>query len=131
MPDPTDPPDPAAELASLRAELDRIKTQQASEETRRAIDAAITGTIDPDAARILIERAIEPASPQDKAKAITAAAKALRTSKPYLFASRTGASASGAASTPPTDEVAQAAQRARESGSRRDLVQYLRLRKNR
>ena len=128
MPDPTPTPSPQPhdELAAARTEIERLKTEHARETVRRAIEQSVADSIDPETARLLMERAIE--SAPDKTAAIPGASKALRAAKPFLFAPRSGASASSSAAAPPADEAARAARQGRESGDRKDLLRYLRLR---
>lgn len=124
------------QLASLQSQLDELRVQlDASRETitslerRQKIDAMLaeSDAIDLETARLLTETAVAGMDEPDVEQAVAD----LRRHKPYLFRRRVG---SGSASMSPrlTDENAgaeKAAERALGSGNRRDLLEYLRLRR--
>ena len=109
------------ELAETRETIDHL-------ERRQRIDALLTESdaIDLDAARLLTEVAVSGMDEPDLAAAVAD----LRAHKPYLFRP----SQRGGALMPPrldatADPAESAAQRAVETGDRRDLLRYLRLRR--
>jgi hypothetical protein len=124
------------QLASLQTQLDELRVQlNASRETitslerRQKIDAMLAeaDAIDLEAARLLTEAAVANMDEPDVAQVVAD----LRRHKPYLFRRGVG---SGSASMSPrlSDEhvgAEKAAERALGSGNRRDLLEYLRLRR--
>lgn len=126
-------------LGDLERELGELRSAYAaSQETitalerRERIDALLTesGTIDLEAARLLTEVAVAGMEEPD----VSAAVADLRRHKPYLF-DRGGVglpSAMGPREPEHApDPAADAADQARTSGDRRDLLRYLRMRRNR
>lgn len=110
------------QLESARDTIDRL-------ERRQRIDAMLNDSepVDLGVARLLTEQAVEQMDEPDVELAI----RDLRRHKPYLFQQR--AMSSPAMAPRLTEEghrpVENAAERASESGSRRDLLDYLRLRR--
>lgn len=119
----TDPAALAAELAEARETIRAL-------ERRQKIDAVLAQSdpIDLEVARLLTEAAVRVMDEPDVKLAIDD----LRRQKPYLFRRREGGPAGMPARPPraaPADTADAAARRAVESGDRRDLLRYLRLRR--
>lgn len=119
-------------LEQLQGELGEAHQTVEHLERRQQIDALLAeaDAIDIEAARLLTERAVEQMSEPD----VQLAVADLRRTRPYLFRHRStdgsGAMAARFGSTDSPPAVAeQAAQRAVTSGDRRDLLDYLRLRR--
>lgn len=124
-------------LAALRGELDQAqqRCEQAEQtvsdlERRQRIDQLLSeaDAIDVDAARLLTEVAVQGMDEPDVAEAVDD----LRRHKPYLF--HAGIDEPGGLALAPQldgvdDPLAQAAEQAQHSGNRRDLLRYLRLRR--
>lgn len=118
-------------LKNVEAELSKTQQTIAYLERRQKIDALLADAdaVDFEVARLLTEAAVETMDEPDVALAI----EDLRRGKPYLFRQRAAASAAAMSArarggvSPSTIEAAQAAA---ASGDRRDLLQYLRLRRN-
>lgn len=124
-------------LTELRAQLEQ--TQQSYEQAERTIDSlerrqrmdellTEADAIDLDAARLLTEAAVQGMDEPDLAEAVAD----LRRYKPYLF--RAELEAPGGLALAPRldgadDPLARAAEQAQDSGDRRDLLRYLRLRR--
>lgn len=125
------------QLEKLRGELDETQgrlaeADQAIEglERRQKVDALLTeaDAIDLEAARLLTERAV---SEMDQAD-IELAVNDLRRHKPYLFRHRPAHPATTMAPSiehQGHDPAEQAAEQASQTGDRRDLLRYLRLRR--
>lgn len=125
------------ELGEVRAQMQTLQHQLAESrqtldhlERRQRIDALLAESeaIDLDAARLLTERAVQEMDEPD----VKAAVDDLKRHKPYLFRRRAsqghGAMAPqvGEPDAPVAEELAH---RAAVSGHRRDLLRYLRLRR--
>lgn len=118
-----------------RQELDETRRQLDDTERRRRIDQLLVASdaIDLDAARLLTEAAVETMDDAD----VDAAVAELRRTKPYLFAGSSGTSAAGGGTMSPRprggdrSQVETAAEAAASSGNRRDLLRYLRMRRQR
>lgn len=118
------PQDPDA----LRREVVQLRQTVASLERRQKIDELLaeSETVDVGLARLLTEAAVELMEQPD----LRLAVEDLRRSKPYLFRERpTRRAMSARAEESPATAVDHAAQRAKETGLRRDLLGYLRLRR--
>jgi hypothetical protein len=133
MPDPNDPQNLTADLESLTAELAKAREMIASLERRQRIDALLaeSDAVDLDVARLLTEAAVQQMSEPDVKLAIDD----LRKHKPYLFRRRhsgtgTPSAAAMGARTVTSSPVAEAAETAAQTGNRRDLLRYLRLRRS-
>lgn len=116
-------------LADSQTELAQLRDAVSTMERRQKIDALLADAeaVDFDVARLLTEAAVEAMDEPDVQLAI----EELRRSKPYLFtARRTAASAMGARRYHDTGQAELAADAAARSGDRRDLLRYLRLRRN-
>lgn len=122
-------------LDQLQQELDQTRQTISRLDRRQKIDSLLTDcqTVDLEAARLLTEAAVEMMSEPD----IRLAVEDLRRHKPYLFrrrAAETGPVAQAMSRRTLGQEEAaevqleQAAERAMQSGDRRDLLRYLRLR---
>lgn len=116
------------QLDQLQAELTESREALVQAEQRRRIDQLLTEAeaIDLPAARLLTEAAIEQMSDGDVAEAVSD----LRRHKPYLFRHR--GARGGSLSPRPRHghgQVDEAAAEAASSGDRRDLLRYLRLRR--
>ncbi|RME27578.1 MAG: hypothetical protein D6800_04885 [Candidatus Zixiibacteriota bacterium] len=100
-------------------------------ERRQRVDALLmeSEAIDLEAARLLTEQAIATMDEPD----IDLAVRDLRRQKPYLFRHRHGSDSPAMAPglTEDVNPTRQAAEQAAMSGNRRDLLRYLRLRRNR
>jgi hypothetical protein len=128
MPDPVNSNDLNAELQSLTAELNKARDMIASLERRQRIDALLaeSDAVDLEVARLLTEAAVQQMDEPD----VKLAVDDLRRHKPYLF--RRGgtptAHAMGARAATPSSAT-EAAEIASQTGNRRDLLRYLRLRR--
>jgi TolA-binding protein len=116
------------QLDELQAELAESREALVQAEKRRRIDQLLTEAeaIDLPAARLLTEAAVEQMSDGDVADAVSD----LRRHKPYLFRQR--GTSGGSLSPRPRHahgQVDEAAAEAANSGDRRDLLRYLRLRR--
>lgn len=125
----------SAELAAAQRELTQLRLANAREQHMAGI---LSQAVDADVIRTMLEKATRGVSdPAQIPGAVIAAAEELRRGKPFLF--RSGATSG---SRPPTatgrmqapiplreEEIAALAKRAKETGSRRDLQEYLRARK--
>jgi len=124
-PDPDNiPQDPDA----LRREVVQLRQTVTQLERRQKIDELLaeSETVDVGLARLLTEAAIEMMEQPD----LRLAVEDLRRSKPYLFRERpTRRAMSARATESPATAVDHAAERAMETGLRRDLLSYLRLRR--
>jgi hypothetical protein len=111
-----------AELGHSREEVGRLERQQKIDRLLAESEA-----IDLEAARLLTEAAVEGMDEPD----VEAAVEDLRRHKPYLFRQRGPMRLTmGARSqTAPQARAEDAAAEAKTSGSRRDLLRYLRLRR--
>lgn len=128
------PPDPDVriteleqQLTGLTAELAQAREALDAAERRHAIERELirAKAIDLETAALLTETAIQNMDDADVANAVAE----LRRAKPFLFRN---ASAGSAATTPIDDgngELTRAADAARETGDRRALIRYLRLRR--
>jgi len=118
-----------AELAALREQYGESQETVTALERRAKIDALLSeaDSIDFGAARLLTEAAVSEMDEPDVALAV----EDLRRHKPYLFRNDDAVAVSLAAHLPDDGQgdQQQAAQDARASGDRRDLLRYLRLRR--
>lgn len=120
----------APSVETLQHDLDEARETIAHLERRQHIDALLrdADAIDLDAARLLTEHAVGAMDEPDLAMAV----QDLRRHKPYLF-QRPGDTGRGVMGprldTDPPDPAAHAAAQAMQTGSRRDLLAYLRLRR--
>ncbi len=125
--------DLTARFGALQQQLDDSQQTITALERRQKIDALLADSdaIDLDAARLLTEVAVSQMDEPDLALAI----EDLQQAKPYLFRHRppAGTPFTATAMGPRLAEPpphAQAAQHAAATGNRRDLMDYLRLRRN-
>lgn len=119
-------------LQSLQSKLDEAEQTIHHLERRQKIDETLAASdpIDTEAVRLLTEQTIQQMDEPD----VQAAVEELRQRRPYLFHQQSGASGSAMAARvadQPAHEPEQAAEHAAMSGDRRDLLRYLRLRRNR
>ncbi|MFI4860966.1 MAG: hypothetical protein ACIAXF_09830 [Phycisphaerales bacterium JB063] len=119
------------ELGELRSAYDASQETITALERRERIDALLTqaDTVDLETARLLTEVTVAGMDEPDVAAAIAD----LRRHKPYLFASGGVGLPSAMGPRDPeqtSDPVVEAETQARETGDRRDLLRYLRLRRN-
>ncbi len=120
----------AAELESRLAESEKSlaasREALGTAERRREIERELSrlGAIDLETTALLTEAALAGAEKPDAKAAIAA----LKRSKPFLFRAPVRASAMSAA-VEPTSGLESAAAAARESGDRRALLRYLRMRR--
>jgi len=117
------------QLEQLQHQLNQTQQTVTHLERRQQIDGLLADAdaVDLDTARLLTERAVAQMDEPD----IKLAVDDLRRTKPYLFHHRTpSASGAMAARDDGTETQTQAAaERAVSSGDRRDLLNYLRLRR--
>lgn len=115
-------------FAQLQSQLDESQQTITSLERRQKIDALLTDSdaIDLEAARLLTEISVSQMDEPD----VSAAVDDLRRQKPYLFRQRRNGhdSAMSPRVDPPSTQTL-AAERAAATGDRRDLLDYLRLRR--
>lgn len=132
----TEDPIAAPDVEALQRELDEARSSLAEREAtitqleqRMRIDELLRDAeaIDLEAARLLTEAAVAAMDEPD----IDAAVAELRSRKPRLFAntSRPRPFAQGAGEDEPDDAAMHAAAEAHATGNRRDLLRYLRLRR--
>jgi len=110
-------------------ELSQLRQTVSSLERRQKVDALLSDAeaVDFEVARLLTEAAVEAMDEPDVAIVV----EELRRSKPYLFRRRdVGASAMGPKSRHVVEHCDEAAAVAAQTGDRRDLLRYLRLRRN-
>lgn len=115
-------------FTQLQTQLDDSQQTISSLERRQKIDALLTESdaIDLDAARLLTEISVSHMDEPDVASAV----EELRRQKPYLFRKRTGTIDSVMSAHVESASPEQvAAERAASTGDRRDLLDYLRLRR--
>lgn len=129
----TPPPPDAPELTELQQRVQSLEGElaQANQtivqlERRAQIDALLreSEAIDLEAARLLTEVAVASMAEPD----VQAAVSDLRRRRPYLFRNR-GPGALAMSAQANDDPADDAGQRAAQTGSRRDLLRYLRLRR--
>jgi len=115
------------ELAQLREENARLLEQVDVIERRHRIDQLLVeaDAIDVEAARVLTEHVIAQMDEGDVSEVVDD----LRRHKPWLFRRDDGAAGSMSPRVPMTDAAADAAEAAIQSGNRRDLLRYLRMRR--
>ncbi|MEM6457911.1 MAG: hypothetical protein AAF710_00805 [Planctomycetota bacterium] len=116
------------QLAGLKDDLEASRQTITSLERRQKIDALLAGSdaVDLEAARLLTEVAVGQMDKPDVEEAV----RELRRQKPYLFR-RPGRSVPTAMSLNVDEphDASAAAERAAATGDRRDLLDYLRLRR--
>lgn len=117
-------------LKQVEGELTEAQRTAAYLERRQRIDELLAESeaIDLEAARLLTEHAVAQMDEPD----VKLAVEDLRRRKPYLFRQRI-ASGSGAMAVRPSGDAEpaeEAAQRAVQTGDRRDLLRYLRVRRH-
>ena len=117
------------QLEQLQQQLDEAQHTVTHLERRQQIDALLAEAeaIDLETARLLTERAVEQMSEPD----VSLAVDELRRNKPYLFqhSTDTNSGAMAARDAANVTGAEQAAEHAARSGDRRDLLHYLRLRR--
>jgi len=121
--------DTSRQLESMQGELEATRTQLSALERRQRIDELLTDAdvVDLEAARLLTEVAVGQMDEADLDLAVTD----LRRHKPYLFRQRPAGASAMPAHPDDADAPAEAAaQRAAATGNLRDLLAYLRLRRN-
>jgi hypothetical protein len=121
-----------AKFAQTQRELEQARKQVEAVERRQRIDQLLveSDAIDLEAARLLTEAAV---SLMDEAD-VEAAVRELRRKKPYLFRQRgsvSGGPMSARSRQGARRDLGDAAETAAMSGDRRDLLRYLRMRRNR
>lgn len=120
--------DLTTQLESLQGQLTSAHQTVEQLERRQKIDALLaeSDAIDIEAARLLTEKIVTDMDEPDVAEAVDD----LRRHKPYLFRQQLAMGTAMAARIENEPDVAdQAAQQAMTTGSRRDLLQYLRMRR--
>jgi hypothetical protein len=143
----TPAPDPAAQLADLQAALaertaalgaaeaqrDEARARLVEAENRRAAERLLgaSGVVDLEAAELLLGRRIDLTAEELDTAALRRSIEQLLLDKPFLRAARplpgrTG----GVRRAGHSGELADAAERAARSGDRRDVAEYLRLRRS-
>ncbi len=117
------------ELDRSRAELEKLRAELEAQRTAGEIDAALAGSeiVDLDVGRLLVRRAMA----ETPGTGATEAVAQLRRRKPHLFSQRpTHAGAMGARQAGGgRDALTDLAARARGTGDRRALLDYLRARR--
>lgn len=120
------------QIGVLEAQAAELEAALATSDQRRQIDRYLTEAeaIDIETAALLTEVAVAGMDEPDVARAISE----LRDRKPFLFGRRggrigSGMSAFGSVGDPVVDELDRAATEARESGDKRTLLRYLRIRR--
>ena len=123
------------DLAAAEAQRDEAQTQLTIAENRLATERLLSsaGVIDLETASVLLSKRIDLAEELDP-NALGRATEQLLLDKPFLRASAdAGLPPKTASARPPratpAAHLAQAAERAARSGSRRDVAEYLRLRR--
>ncbi len=121
------------ELATAEAQRDEILTRLSEAENRVVVDRAFhqAGVVDAEAAGLLLSRRVDLSS-EITPEELSAAVDQLLLDKPFLRARRTSmppATRTGQANLDAAARIADAADRAIASGNRRDVVEYLRLRR--
>jgi TolA-binding protein len=123
------------ELAKAEAQRDEAKTQLTIAENRHATDRLLieAGVIDPETALTLISKRVDFSEELDR-ESLEGSVEQLLLDKPFLRPStESGLPPKTASARPPrvttTSQLAQAAQRAAQSGNRKDVAEYLRLRR--
>ncbi len=117
-----------------RAEAQRDELQQAMETNRQHAAAErlfmLAGVADTEAAMLLLEKRAKPGEELDGAE-LQQAVERLLLDKPYLLAGggTAGKTASRRIGASLTGQIAKAAAKAVQSGHRRDVIDYLRLRR--
>jgi hypothetical protein len=116
-----------------RAEAQRDELQQAMETNRQRTAAErlfmLAGVADTEAAMLLLEKRVKLGEELEGAE-LQQAVERLLLDKPYLLpGGTTGKTASRRIGTNLTGQIAKAAARAVQSGHRRDVIDYLRLRR--
>ncbi|MEM9294946.1 MAG: hypothetical protein AAGA57_04015 [Planctomycetota bacterium] len=135
-PEPERETDAQTELAQLHSELEQARARLAESETafqrlerRQQIDSALAqqGALDLEAGRLLTEAAIDQMEEPD----LRIAVADLQRTRPWLFRQAHALADARAPEPdlPPQDPAANAALRAAETGDRRDLLAYLRLKR--
>ncbi|MHB1156092.1 MAG: hypothetical protein ACYC26_04555 [Phycisphaerales bacterium] len=115
----------------LQGRLELARRTIDAVERRQKIDQMLveSDAVDLEAARLLTELAVEQMDEPD----VAAAVEELRQRKPYLFRRRHSGGGGGAALSPrprnSSGVLDDAAEQASQSGDRRDLLRYLRLRR--
>jgi len=120
------------QIASLTQELTGARETIDSLERRQKIDALLAEqeAVDIEAARLLTEVAVAEMPEADLQQAVND----LKRHRPYLFRGRASAISAGVMAPridPDTPGPVEAAEQAARSGDRRDLLRYLRLRRQR
>jgi len=133
--DPANPPaapsTPSPDLAAPLADTERLLAQARealdASERKRQIERELSqeGAVDLETAAMLTEAAV---AGMDKAD-VRAAVADLRKRKPFLFRAGPSRGSSVMGGQLPADPLADAAAAARDSGDRRALLRYLRLRR--
>lgn len=115
------------QLTGLSAELAQAREALDAAERRHAIERELirARAIDIETAALLTEAAIQNMDGADVADAVAE----LRRAKPFLFRSASGGGAVSAAMEDGNGELTRAAEAARQTGDRRALIRYLRLRR--
>jgi len=121
------------ELATAEAQRDEILSRLCEAENRVVVDRALhqAGVVDAEAATLLLSRRMD-LSGEVTPEELTSAVDQLLLDKPFLRATRTTmppATRTGQSGLDATARIADAAERAITSGNRRDVVEYLRLRR--
>ena len=119
------------QVGVLKARSVELESALSTSEQRRQIDRHLSQAeaVDVETAALLTEAAVAGMDEPDVARAVAE----LRDRKPFLFGRRermgSGMSAFGSVGDPVVDELDRAAIEARESGDKRTLLRYLRMRR--
>ena len=131
-----------AELERVRKELEQARAAHAQEHRSRVVREAVGAAMDHDVAALLVERTLAqagvPATGGELPAAVKKAVEQIRREKPWLFESaartlpgRSAISAPEGGRDRDDAPLRSAADQARSSGDRRDLIHYLSLRARR
>jgi hypothetical protein len=125
---PNTPPDLSAKLTETESLLARAREALDASERKRQIERELfaENALDVETAAMLTEAVV---AGMDKAD-VRAAVADLRKRKPFLFRATTPRTSSVMGGHAQSDPLADAAAAARDSGDRRALLKYLRLRRN-
>ena len=124
------------ELAKARSEVTEIQAHHAAMERERAIEAALVeqGAVDLETARLVVESCLE----KDEGKTVMEVLAEVQEQKPFLFRPpappvppETASGVMSAHGGGAGGVIKRAEKEARESGHRRDVLRFMRLRRGR
>lgn len=120
-------PDLASQLAATEQLLSQAREALDAAERKRQIERELwqEGAVDVETAAMLTEAAVAGMKPGDVRAAVTE----LKKRKPFLFRAPSARGSGVMGGQSPGDGLAEAAAQARDTGDRRALLRYLRLRR--